>query len=243
MANKSEVNTDVTGHFLDSSKLNEIQKWRPVITGLTTNPVILQKDGVVDIPAHLRLICQTVGPRFPVSVEIPDTQMSQEEMLGLAHEYVQQFPANAVIKVPITDRGLNVIHKLAKEGVPINATLGITFSQLALAADAGADFVSLFWGRALESKEKYNEGPGPEVILESTLTYLLTRRHTDVRVIVGSIRTPDQVRQALAQGAHIVTPTPGALEQSMQAKRLAETIEQFNRAYHEAKQDPNFKLV
>lgn len=243
MANNFEVNTNVTGHFLDSSKLDEIKKWLNVITGVTTNPVILQKDGVINIPDHLHQICQEVGAGFPVSVEVPYTQMPETEMLDLARAYNQLFPKNAVIKIPIIEKGLAVIHQLAKEGIATNATLGVTFAQLAMAADAGANFISLFWGRALEGKEKYDEGPGPEVLLESTLTYLLTRGHTDVRVIIGSIRSPDQVRQAFAQGAHIVTVNPDILQKSMEARRLTETIDQFDQAYLQASQDPNFKLV
>jgi len=245
MSERLKPNTNVTGHFLDSSRLAEIAKWREVITGVTTNPVILLKDGVTDVPGHIGKICQIVGGGFPVSVEVPYSQMSEDEMVELGKAYAQMFPGNAVVKVPVVpgEKGLNVIKRLRGVDIAVNATLGITFAQLALAADAGANFISLFWGRALESREKFQEGPGPEVILESTLAYLVTRGHKDVRIIVGSVRLAEQARQAFALGAHVVTVSPEVLQQSMQAKRLDETIEQFDKAYQEASADPDFRLI
>ena|SRR3989344_6118542 len=242
---RTKPKANVTGHFLDSSRVSEVKRWLPVVTGLTTNPVIFQKDGVTDIPAHLENICQMVGPGFPVSVEIPYTKMTVTRMISLAEDYAARFPSNAVIKIPLTPDGkwIKVITALRKKDILVNATLGLTFSQLVLAADAGANFISLFWGRAQESREKNSQGPGPEIILESTLAYLMTRNHNDVRIIVGSIRTAEQVRLAFSLGAHIVTVTPEVLRKSFSNRRLRETIRQFDDAYLKASQDPNFKLV
>ncbi len=240
---RPEVN--VSGHFLDSSDPEQIKRWRAVLTGLTTNPVILLKDGVLDIPARLNEICQIVGPGFPVSVEIPSTKMTARQMVDLGVKYADAHPSNAVVKVPLAPdfKWLKVIPELRKRNIPVNATLGLVFSQLALAADAGANFISLFWARTQESHEKYDQGPGPEAVLESTLAYLVTRNHRNVRVIVGSIRTAEQIRQAFSLGAHIVTVTPEVLRQSFSNRRLRETISQFDQAYELASKDPNFKLV
>ena len=233
-----------TGYFIDTSELQPINDWRSAINGVTTNPVILAKGGVLNVPERLGEICKIVGPGVPVSVEIPDTNLSELQMIEMARELHAQFLNNAVIKVPLTPepKPFNVLSQLARENIPTNATLGLTFAQLALAASAGADYISMFWGRVSESHDNYKEGPDPETLLEATLTFLL-KQGLPAKVIIGSIRTPDHIMQAFSLGAHIVTVPPQRLQESFTNRRLGETIEEFNDAYASVKDQPGFKIV
>ncbi|MFA6012460.1 MAG: transaldolase family protein [Desulfobacteraceae bacterium] len=233
-----------TGFFLDTSDPGLIAKWKSVTRGVTTNPVILAKAGVVDIPSRILEICQIVGPGVPISVEIPDTSMQETEMVEMGHSLQALFPDNAVIKVPLTPepKPFNVISRLNGHNILTNATLGLTFMQLALAAEAGATYISMFWGRVSESHDKYNQGPEPEVLLEATLSFLL-KQGLNSKVIVGSVRTPDQITRAFSLGAHVVTVPPEKLDQSFQNTRLSETITEFDHAFKSTKNTPGFKLI
>ena len=242
---KSNRLSGISGFFLDSSKLEEIKKWSSVIKGITTNPMILQKDGVVNIPEHLHKICFLVGDNFPVSVEIPYSKMSDSDMYSLADKYHAKYPSNAVIKIPIFPDGRSfwMIRNMIKKGITVNATVGISFAQLALAAEAGAQYISLFWGRSEESKSKYQEGPGAQETLISLLNYIRNQNLNNVRVIIGSVRSSEQIRIAFSLGAHIVTVTSEVLQKSLESKRLTETLNQFDQAYLDAKKDRSFKLI
>src|SRR3990167_10298665 len=95
-----------SGIFYDSANLEEFKKWfdTGILGGATTNPVILQKEGILNIPEHIKKMIDICGKGFPISIEVPDSAWSKEEMLKLAFEYYNMFPDNAVIKIPMDPR-------------------------------------------------------------------------------------------------------------------------------------------
>ncbi len=241
-----------SGWFLDSGNTEEIKKWKEVIGGVTTNQLILfEKDKIYNIPEHLAKMCKIVGPNVPISIELPDSKASFEEMVDLATAYHDQFPENTVIKVPIIPddvKGLKVISALVGKNIRTNATIGINEGQLMLAAEAsrryageGSTYVSLFWGRAIESSKK-GESRGPRQVLEATVNYL-ANHNLDTRIIIGSIRQESQVIEAFESGADIVTVPSKILEKMMFTTRARETVDQFDAAYEKVKDNPNLKLI
>lgn len=240
-----------SGWFLDSGNLKEIEKWKNVIGGVTTNQVILfEKEGIFDIPSHIKKICKIVGEGIPISVELPDSRASEKEMVDLAKYYHKRFPKNIVIKVPIIPddvKGLRIITQLTKIGIRTNATIGINEAQLMLAAEAsryfsgeGPNYISIFWGRAIESKRR-GESRGPEKVLRATIAYLINHG-LKTRIIVGGIRTAGQVITAFESGADIVTVPPAILDKMMFTTRAKETIEEFDNAYLKVKNNPKLKI-
>ena len=105
-------------------------------------------------------------------------------------------------------------------------TLMMTYNQLILAAKAGATFVSLFYNRSKEA------GEDPDKIIRD---YVATAKESNLkaRLIVGSIRTPEDVASAFAAGAHIVTIPTKILRQMPFNKRTEETREEFDKAWQE----------
>ncbi len=248
--NRSPMNR--SGWFLDSGDLNQIRNWQEVIGGITTNQLILfEKEGIYDIPGHLTKMCEIVGPGFPISIELPDSKMEAEEMVDLAVAYHELFPTNTVIKVPIIPddtKGLKVIARLAQRGIQTNATIGINTAQLMLAAEAsrryageGSTYISLFWGRAMESSIR-GESQEPQDVLSATITYLANHR-LDTKIIIGSVREPHQIIEAFSLGADIVTVPPKILEKIMVTTRALETIAQFDAAFEKVKDNPDLKLI
>src|SRR3990172_1491140 len=202
-----------SGIFYDSANLVDFKKWfaARILGGATTNPLILQKEGVLNIPEHLSKMVKISGPGFPISIEIPDSEMPREAMIDLALKYRDRFPENAVIKVPMDPRepekAFEVIYRLGQEGVRVNATLGLSMGQLVGAAEAlrlstaeGDNYMSLFWARreeaknqlvkelvkgGMKKKEALEKVPDAAASLIMTLKYLETH-NLSTRVIVGS---------------------------------------------------------
>src|SRR3990167_7864615 len=145
-----------SGIFYDSANLVDFKKWfdAGILGGATTNPVILQKEGVFNIPEHVLKMIDICGLNFPISIEIPDSTWDKEEMIQLARRYQNMFPDNAVIKIPMDPRNsqksFEVIWRLKQENISVNATLGLTSGQLIAAAEAlrgsNESYISLFWG-------------------------------------------------------------------------------------------------
>lgn len=260
-----------SGIFFDSASLEQFKLWfrSGILGGATTNPVLLQKEKVLDVSSHIQKMVKIAGEDFPISIEIPDTKMSIEDMVNLAKKYQKKFPKNAIVKIPMDpmepQKAYEVIYKLCKEGIRFNATLGLSMGQLIAAAEAGREskakgdnYISLFWGRRDEAKKqiidelkktkvKINLGQKWEDLisdasqtLKATIKYLEDHGLT-TRVIVGSIRHSYQIEQAFLLGADIVTIPPDILKSWMDTKRGRETVEQFNKAYYDVKD--KIKLV
>lgn len=252
MLNSERKPMNSSGWFLDSGNLKEIKKWLPVIGGVTTNQLILfQQENVSNVPKHIEQMCKLVGPKIPISVELPNSKANLQEMIGLAVKYHDMFPDNVVIKVPIipdSTKGLKVLYRLAKKNIRTNATIGINTAQLVLAAEAtryysgeGDNYISLFWGRAMESAVRGESQP-PEKVLTTTINYL-KNHNLNTKIIIGSVRQSQQVINAFDLGADIVTVPPKILENIMSTSRAKETLEQFDQAYLNVKDNPKFKLI
>jgi transaldolase len=211
--------------FLDTASLDEcveLSKWG-LADGVTTNQKIFLSEGGVDFKRRVVDICRVVDG--PVSVET--TTSTEAELLAEAREYAS-WHKRVVVKVAMTadGKGLKVVHQLAKEGIRTNMTLMMTYNQLILAAKAGATFVSLFYNRSKEA------GEDPVKIIRD---YVETAKESNLkaRLIVGSIRTPEDVASAFAAGAHIVTIPTKILRQMPFNKRTEETREEFDKAWQE----------
>jgi transaldolase len=225
----------MSGIFYDSANLVDFKKWfdAGILGGVTTNPVILQKEGVFNIPEHISKMIDICGINFPISIEIPDSTWSIGQMVDLARLYNKKFPTNAVIKIPMdcrdSQKSFEVMNILNYEGLQVNATLGLTTGQLIGAMETHATYISLFWGRCEETG-----GIGAEKTLTTVLKYREVH-NLDSKIIIGSIRNVNQIDTAFLLGADIVTIPPKLLEEWMFTKRGVETADQFNNAYLEIK--------
>ena len=121
--------------------------------------------------------------------------------------------------------GLKAVKKLHDEGIRTNMTVMVTFNQLYLAAKAGATFVSLFFNRARDA------GLDPARTIREIMPYL--EKSSKAKLIVGSIRKPEDVEEIVSAGAHIATITPKVLRAMPFHPKTDETIKEFDDAWTE----------
>ena len=180
--------------FLDTANQAEVEEAvkMGVISGVTTNPSLVAKEGG-DYLERVTYFCELVGG--PISVEVlstdADGMLQEARVLAKLHE-------NIVIKLPITAESLGVIKQLKTEGIKTNATLCFSANQAILAARAGATFVSPFVGRLNDI------GQDGMVLIEEIKT-IYSNFGYDTEIIVASIRSPRQVTEAALIGADIAT--------------------------------------
>lgn len=212
--------------FLDTASTEEVKKvlsWG-VLSGLTTNQKIFLQQGGVDFKQRaLELIALVKGP---VSLEL--TSNSVADMVDEAHEYYGWDRKHVVVKVAMKadGTGLEAIHQLSSEGIPINATVMITPMQAILAAKAGATYVSLFFNRIRDANED------PALAIKQTRT-LLEAANLDAKIIAGSIRQPKDVLDAAIAGAHILTIPYKIMAQLPFHAKSEETIQEFDKAWQD----------
>jgi transaldolase len=209
--------------FVDSSDPKEIKalfSWGS-FSGVTTNPLIISRESPgTDLAEVIReVLSASTGD---VSVEL--TTEAEEEMMAEAVGYHAWDPQRITIKVPFSEVGLRVLHRLRRREVKTNVTCLMAFNQAYLAALAGATYVSLFSGRIRDMG--YDARP----VIEATRR-ALDREGLASRIIVGSIRHLMDVNEALDVGAHVVTGPPEILRKMVWHPRTVETIAQFNEAW------------
>ena len=180
--------------FLDTANQAEVEEAvkMGVISGVTTNPSLVAKEGG-DYLKRVTYFCNLVGG--PISVEV--LSMDAAGMLQEARE-LAKLHENIVIKLPITAESLGVIKQLREEGIKTNATLCFSANQAILAARAGATYVSPFVGRLNDI------GQDGMVLIEEIRTIYRNFGY-NTEIIVASIRNPRQVTEAALIGADIAT--------------------------------------
>jgi transaldolase len=211
--------------FIDSSDPKEIKDlyaWG-VISGVTTNPLIIAKEAP-DAVLSERIREVLAVSWGDVSVEL--TTETEKEMLEEAAGYHAWEPSRITIKVPFSETGLRVLHQLVKKGVKTNVTCLMAMNQAYLAALAGATYVSIFSGRVRDMG--YDVRP----VITSTRN-ILDREGLKSKIIVGSIRHLMDVNEALECGAHVPTITPQIIRKMVWHPRTIETINEFNTAWRE----------
>jgi len=180
--------------FLDTADIEEIRtaaRWG-VLDGVTTNPSLYAKVGgsYEDI---LREITElTPGP---VSAEVVADDVDGMLTEGRAFAKIAQ---NIYVKVPMSEEGLEAIHRFAQEGIKTNCTLIFTANQGLLAAKAGASLLSPFIGRLDDIGQD-----GMEVIRE--LVTIVELHGLETEVLAASIRHPRHITDAAMAGSHVAT--------------------------------------
>ncbi|MGH2718569.1 MAG: transaldolase family protein [Actinomycetota bacterium] len=211
--------------FVDTANLADIEACltRGFASGVTTNPSILAKEEKRDYRDHVRDIIDLIrkfGPPLPLSVEVFTTD--PDEMVRQAEELVSHFGdyPGLTIKVPIGWEELRLINRLAEQGIAVNATACMSFNQAIMARNAGARYISIFYGRIRDTG--YDAG---RVVAD--VRSALDRLPGQAEIIVGSIRHIMDINEAMLAGAHIVTVPPPFLVKMCQHPKTDEVVAQF----------------
>jgi transaldolase len=204
--------------FLDTADVEEIRiaaRWG-VLNGVTTNPTLFAKVGG-SYDEVLKQICRiTPGP---VSAEVV-----AEDVDGMLRQgrHFAKLARNIVVKVAMSEAGLEAIARLSEEGVKTNCTLIFSSNQGLLAAKAGASLLSPFVGRLDDINEN-----GMDVVRE--LVAMVKIHHLDAEVLAASIRHPRHMTEAALAGAHIATVPHKILRQMIHHPLTDNGILQFRK--------------
>ena len=211
--------------FLDTADIDEIRtvaRWG-VLDGVTTNPTLYSKVSGASYEAILQEICKiTPGP---VSAEVVAEDV--EGMLKEGRAFAKLAP-NIVVKVPMSEEGLEAISRFADEGIKTNCTLIFTANQGLLAAKAGASLLSPFVGRLDDINQD-----GMIVIRE--LSEIVDNYQLDTEVLAASIRNPLHMTQAALAGAHVATVPFKVLQQMVHHPLTTSGIVQFRADWEKAR--------
>lgn len=226
--------------FIDSGEVAEIEKYLAwgLCDGVTTNPTIMLKAGVTsqaDAKKRQVSIAKLIAPR-PLSVEVTSDQPTV--MLRQARQFAR-WAKNIMVKITVTDRAgtslLPVIYQLASEGIAVNVTAICTQNQALLAAKALENgrrrakkvapfphIISIFGGRISEE-----HGVDTTTKILTNVRTWLDQFQYPIEIIVGSVRSPENIDSWATTGAHILTIPAEVLAKALSSGRTRETVAQF----------------
>ncbi|MGM9858980.1 MAG: fructose-6-phosphate aldolase [Bacilli bacterium] len=180
--------------FIDTANIDDIReasKWG-VISGVTTNPSLIAKEGrkLEDV---IKEITELVDG--PISAEVDES--TSEVMVAQAKELVK-IHKNIVIKLPMTPDGIKACSELTSLGIKTNVTLVFSVPQALMACEAGATYISPFMGRVDDFGES-----GADLI--ERIMVMINNYGYESQVIAASVRNLAHVEQASLAGADIAT--------------------------------------
>src|ERR1700758_1901155 len=102
----------------------------PLIKGLTTNPTLMRKAGILDYESFAKDALAFIKDK-PISFDVFSDEFSEMERQALK---IRDWQQNAYVKIPITNsRGessVPLIKELAREKVQLNVTAILTLKQV-----------------------------------------------------------------------------------------------------------------
>jgi len=218
--------------FADGADRAEILRMYadPIIRGFTTNPTLMRKAGVTDYEAFAKDVLSAVPDR-PLSLEVFADEFAGMERQALK---ISGWGENVYTKIPVTntrrESSLDLVCRLARQGVKLNVTALMTLQQVkeVAAALAGGPpaYVSMFAGRIADT------GRDPVPIMAEAVDIL--RPYPNVELIWASPRELLNICQADSVGCHIITATHDLLHKlALVGKDLddysLDTVKMFHR--------------
>ena len=181
--------------FIDTANLAEIREAAAygVLNGVTTNPSLMAKEGIKEVEAHYKAICDLVEGDISAEVIATDYEGMVAEGKNLAALH-----PNIVVKVPMIPEGIKAIKTFSDLGIRTNCTLIFSANQALIAAKAGASYVSPFIGRLDDISQD-----GMELI--KTIRTIFDNYYFDCQILAASLRHPLHAVQCAVAGADVAT--------------------------------------
>jgi len=210
--------------FLDTANVDHIRHGVSlgVISGVTTNPSLVSKEGKVNYKHLVQEICSIVPG--PVSTEVISQDVSG--MVAEARQ-IATWAENVVVKIPASLEGVEATYQLTRENINVNFTLCFSVNQALLGALAGAVFVSPFVGRLDDVGEH-----GMRLVKEIVEVFKKYPDSIKTQVLAASIRHPQHCIEAAEAGAQIATVPYQVLLQMIQHPLTDIGISRFLADWH-----------
>lgn len=206
--------------LLDTANIEMIKKYEAVLplTGVTTNPSIVKKEGKVDFFAHMNTIREIIGKERSLHVQV--VGKDKAGMLKDVEAILEQIDREVYLKIPASEEGLKVIKILKKEELNVTATAIYTKFQAYLAITAGADYIAPYFNRMenlnIDAKEAM-----------AAMANEIERSNSKTKIVAASFKNVGQVTTALDQGAQAVTVAPDIIAQALAMPSIAQAVDDF----------------
>jgi len=196
--------------FADGADLDGIMELyrNQHIKGFTTNPTLMRKSGISDYEKFSRQLLEKISDR-PISLEVFSDEF--DEMERQAHK-IAAWGKNVYVKIPVTntrrESSLDLVRRLAAEGVQLNVTALMTNDQVSAVSKAleshAPSYISVFAGRIADT------GRNPMPLMKEAVSIMSPFKTQEL--IWASPRELLNIFHADEVGCHIITVTHDILK-------------------------------
>ncbi len=183
--------------YLDSANLQEIKEafTLEVITGLTTTPTFMHKEGIKNIDETILQLAATV-PILQIEALGNCTESICEEahrLIGLGLK-----KNKTVFKIPVNNEGIKACKYLTDNGFLVNIHLVYTLQQAYMAMLAKATYICPLVGRLQD------QGHDALALLKQCVA-MVEKYQSTAKIMFSSVRNTEHIRNALNIGVHACT--------------------------------------
>lgn len=209
-------------YMLDTANIEMIKMGVEIfpITGVTSNPSIIKKEGKIDFFNHFRKIREIIGIEKTLHIQVVAEDC--EGILKEAKAILESIDNKVCIKIPVNAEGLKAIKVLKAQGVTITATAIYTTAQGLLAMEAGADFIAPYFNRM----ENMNINPR-EVI--KAFADMIEKYNYSTQILAASFKNIGQVNDSFAVGAQTATMAPEILLDALKMPAIEKAVDDFSK--------------
>jgi transaldolase len=183
--------------YLDSADLKEIEEAFKLgfLTGLTTTPSFMHREGITDIDSTILKLAGMV----PV-LQVEALGQKAEDICQEVYRLIKLGLdiKKSVFKIPVSLEGVKACKKLTDEGIMVNIHLVYTLQQAYMAMAAGATYVCPLVGRLQD------QGHEALALIEECVNAVNFYGY-DTKIMFSSVRNPEHVRNAINLGADACT--------------------------------------
>jgi TalC/MipB family fructose-6-phosphate aldolase len=183
--------------YLDSANLQEIEEAFKLgfLTGLTTTPTFMHREGVADVDSLILKLADIV----PI-LQIEALGETAEEILAEAQRQLDMGLdiKKTVFKIPVSIEGVKACKMLRDKGMMVNVHLVYTLQQAYMAMEAGATYVCPLVGRLQDQ--------GHDALdLVQQCVDAVNYYGYDTKIMFSSVRNAEHIRNGLNLGVHTIT--------------------------------------
>jgi TalC/MipB family fructose-6-phosphate aldolase len=205
--------------YLDSIKIEEVREANKLgfLTGLTTTPTFMHREGIKDIDAAMLELSRMVNVLHVEALGETSEMIVKEAQriidLGLDKE-------KTVFKTPVSIEGAIACKKLIDKGIKVNVHLVYTLQQAYMAFCAGATYVCILVGRLQD------QGHDALKLVEQCVNAVDKYNYAS-KIMFSSVRNTEHIKDAITLGVHACT-MPWSIMKQLPVNHFTELgIQQF----------------
>jgi transaldolase len=213
--------------LLDSADPAAWAEWLPsgLFRGVTTNPTLLRRAGQPCTLEHLALLTAIAMDH---EVQELHLQAWGSDLLACGRALFALAPGRIWVKLPITRAGAASARNLIAEGCPVTFTACYEPAQVLLAAALGADYIAPYLGRITDlGRDGHAELTRMQRIVEGVAP--AARTEARLRLLVASLRSPDDLARLAAEGLDTFTISPAIAAELFAVEPTLAAAAQFER--------------